>query len=260
MNRQQTVAVYQYTLTVASREDDYVCRELGPIHLLKYAYLVDLDYARHHGGETFTGIDWRFHSFGPWSTAAHGLIAWAMATTGIQERRVPSNYGEDDFVRWSVDLQSESRAAMGSELPLEVRGTLDTYVHRFGSDTPTLLHHVYTTPPMLHSAPGEALNFEPVPRVEHEADDDFVPLLDRMSRSKRSAFSARMNELRSKFDLHQTDARPRLSSAGRVDADFAETAAWVNSLAGPAFPDEEAKVTFEDSVWHSETRQGHAVS
>jgi len=34
--------------------------------LLKYLYLVDIEYYRNHG-ETFTGFDWIFHKYGPWA-------------------------------------------------------------------------------------------------------------------------------------------------------------------------------------------------
>jgi hypothetical protein len=35
----------QYTLLVAGQEDEYLDRQLGPIHLIKYVYLADLVYA-----------------------------------------------------------------------------------------------------------------------------------------------------------------------------------------------------------------------
>jgi hypothetical protein len=37
MNTDRLVLVYQYAVEVAGREDDPLCRQLGPIHLLKYA-------------------------------------------------------------------------------------------------------------------------------------------------------------------------------------------------------------------------------
>ena len=50
----------QYALLVAGEEDEYIDRQLGPIHLIKYVYLADLAYARHNEGKTFTGIDWQW--------------------------------------------------------------------------------------------------------------------------------------------------------------------------------------------------------
>jgi hypothetical protein len=64
----------QYAILIAGQEDEYFDRQLGPIHLIKYVYLADLAYAEHNYGETFTGIDWQFYKFGPWSqTCKQGL-------------------------------------------------------------------------------------------------------------------------------------------------------------------------------------------
>jgi hypothetical protein len=259
MNKERLISVFRYALAVAGREDDPLCRQLGPIHLLKYAYLVDLEYAKHHGGETFSSVDWQFHSFGPWSAPAHGLIAAAVSLASIQERRTPSSYTDGDFLRWSMDPKVAMDRDTGAELPLEVRGTLESYVHQYGSDTSALLHYVYATPPMLRAAPGERLEFSSAPTKKPEATEPFVPLMDRLSRKQKKDFAARMSELRMAFDARHTGAsRRNLVVRERLDSDFAETAAWVNSLAGPAFPAGEVRVEFDDSVWRSEARSGHA--
>ena len=54
-------------ILATSGQEDYGNREVGPIHLVKYVYLADLAFAEKRGGETITGIPWRFHHFGPWS-------------------------------------------------------------------------------------------------------------------------------------------------------------------------------------------------
>jgi hypothetical protein len=258
MNRERTASVFRYALAVAAREDDPFCRQLGPIHLLKYAYLVDLDYANHHGGETFTGIEWQFHNFGPWSAAAHALIAATMSAASIQERRIPSGYTDGDFLRWSMDPAVATSQNVGTDLPIEVRGTLETLVHKYSSDTSALLHYVYATPPMLRAAPGERLGFSSAPPQQVIPPETFVPLMDRLSRKQKKDFTARMSELRAAFDGRSTGVRRRdLVVRERLDSDFAETAAWVNSLAGPAFPAGEVRVEFDDSVWRSEARGGH---
>ncbi len=258
MNRERTTAVYRYALAVAAREDDPLGRQLGPIHLLKYAYLVDLEYAKHNEGRTFTGIDWTFHDFGPWSVAAHALLTAAMSVANIQERRIPRGYADGDFQRWSMDRQTAMDRNTGAELPLEVRGTLERFVHKFGSDTPSLLHCVYTTPPMLRTAPEEPIDFSSAQVRQSETAETFVPLMDRLSRKQKKDFAARMAELRAAFDSRIARDNPRrLVVCERADSDFTETAAWVNSLAGPTFPSDEVKVEFDDSVWRSETRSGH---
>lgn len=260
MNKQITTAIFRYALAVAAKSDEMQCRELGPIHLLKYAYLVDLDYAAHHNGATFTEIEWTFHSFGPWSLAAHALISTAMAASFIQETKRPSNYGKDDFSRWSLIADAASENSLERDLPLEVRGTLDHYVHKFGADTQSLLHYIYATPPLIDAAPGERLDFTKAIPPPKEPASNYVPLLNRLSSRQKSEFSHRMQQLKSRFDQRYVASRSqRTAVRERRDPEFSETMQWVNSLAGPDFPDDSAKVAFDDSIWHSEARKGHVA-
>lgn len=257
MNKERVIAVYRYALAAIANEEDPLDRRLGPIHLLKYAYLVDMDFARHNAGETFTGIDWTFYHFGPWSQAAHALIALATSIAGINEYRQPSNYGDDDFIRWQMDLSETNRESITANLPLEVRGTLDSYVHKFGADTSSLLHFVYTTDPMLKTAPGDPIDFTPQEKEHSAQDTGFIPLMERLNKQERTTLSNRMQELRDSFQRRQHASGMRVCESH--DIDFEETAGWVNSLAGPEFPDDEVRIDFDDSVWHSEARRGHAT-
>lgn len=257
MDKQKTAAVFRYALSVVSQSEDPRSRQLGPIHLLKYAYLVDVEYARFNCGETFTGIEWIFHDFGPWSVAANALIAATLCVSGIRETRGQSDYGQSDWVRWEM-AESEDREIV-SDLPVEVRGTLDTYVRRFGSDTYSLLHYVYTTYPILRAAPGETLDFSPPATEPSARNERFVPFMERLPKQKKAVLSARMSELRTRFQARHAHAR-RAVVRERHDTDYAEAAAWVNSLAGPAFPEGDNQVDFDSAVWKSEARRGHAVS
>ncbi len=257
MDKQKTEAVYRYALSVVAQAEDPLSRQLGPIHLLKYAYLVDVEYARFNRGETFTGIEWTFHNFGPWSVTAQALIAASLCVSGIKETRRPSDYGQDDWVRWEMDASVACETA--SDLPVEVRGTLETYVHRFGADTYSLLHYVYTTYPILRAAPGETLDFTPPATEPPAKNEQFVPFMERLPKQKKAELSAKMSELRIRFQARHANAR-RAVVRERHDSDFAEAAAWVNLLAGPAFPEGENQVEFDSSVWKSEARRGHAVS
>ena len=63
----------QYALLVAGEEDEHTDRQLGPIHLIKYVYLSDLAFAERNDGKTFTGVNWQFYKFGPWSQAVKFL-------------------------------------------------------------------------------------------------------------------------------------------------------------------------------------------
>ena len=136
--------VLQYALLVAGEEDEYIDRQLGPIHLIKYVYLADLAYAKLNDGKIFTGINWQFYKFGPWSQAVNERIKPALLAIGADKQTFPSDYDDkDDWVRWYMrdgqSLQEKER-----KLPAGITMHLRRDVHKFGKDTPNLLNHVYS--------------------------------------------------------------------------------------------------------------------
>lgn len=88
IDKKKVWQVLQYALFVAGRSDDRFDRELGPIHLIKYVYLVDLDYAKFNNGQTFTGVDWVFHHFGPWSVDVFQQLDDALAEVGAKKNHL----------------------------------------------------------------------------------------------------------------------------------------------------------------------------
>lgn len=78
MDSSKVDKIIQFALLVAGEEDDFRDRQLGPIHLIKYVYLADLAYAKHHDGETFTGAKWQFYKFGPWAQEVNQRIEPAL--------------------------------------------------------------------------------------------------------------------------------------------------------------------------------------
>src|SRR5690606_14858018 len=147
--------VIQFSLLVAGEEDDNFSRQLGPIHLIKYLYLADLSYAKRNNGQSFTGIDWQFYNFGPWSSAAHARIEPALNAIYANRNQFPSDYEDkNDWVRWDLHddrLLTEKRRL----LPPAITMNLTSYIRQFGKDTPSLLDFVYKTKPMLAAAPNE---------------------------------------------------------------------------------------------------------
>ena len=148
----------KFILTAAGQEDPGH-RELGPIHLIKYVYLSDLIFAEKHGGETFTGVPWRFHHFGPWAPEVYRRIEPVITEVGARVRQIPSSKAEEDLIRYSLVDESLFNQ-LEPELPFILAVALKGMIHRFGDDTTSLLHHVYRTPPMLGAAPGEPLSFK----------------------------------------------------------------------------------------------------
>ena len=169
MNTANVDKVLQYALLAAGEEEDFRDRELGPIHLIKYVYLADLAFAAQNNGETFTGTDWKFHKFGPWSFALHERIEPALQSVNALKKTFPSDYPDkEDWIRWSLSDDSLFES-LNRELPLVVTSSVKRAVHNFGNATPDLLHYVYATLPMCNAAPGEQLDFSSVKKEKVSA-------------------------------------------------------------------------------------------
>jgi len=250
--------VLQYALLIAAQGDEWHERSLSPIHLVKYLYLADMDYARHNGGQTFTGLTWTFHHFGPWSADAFLAIDDALSVLDAEKTTFQSQYGERDCVRWSIDPDNNSLERLKTELPLDIKSSVQHHVNRYKNNTTALLHYVYRTEPLLNAAPSEVLDFSVCARPKAEDKEPFVPMMDRLSRMKRKAMQARLDELRSRFKEQQATAKPYSAPpSGRHDAVFEQGVEWLDSVAGEPFPGEGAVVQFADDVWKSEARSGH---
>ena len=237
MNETHLHQVYQYALLLAA-EEDWDRRELGPIHLLKFAYLADLAYAKHNRGETFTGVNWTFHNFGPWSVEAHNAIEAAGDAIGAEKRDIPSD-DEGDFVRYVIkgdsdDLKRKERE-LSQQIPMDIRGTLQKSVHNFASDTQKLLHAVYATAPMLVAAPGEQLDFQQAVQepqaVYATAPTEASP--PPLSKKKQSQLKSRMAELRKncKRNFEAAQAEKARLRTQENPKELAAVTDWLEQLA-----------------------------
>ncbi len=263
MDTSRVDLVLKYALAAASREERGH-RELGTIHLLKLVYLADLAHAQARGGETYTGAPWRFYRFGPWTERVYERIPPVLAMLGVIERRIESPRTPEDVVRYSVEdpaLFDE----LDRELPLVVASAVKRAVHDFGDDTAGLLEHVYRTPPMLRSAPGEPLDFTTAvrPRAEQQALAYAAepalayaaPAPTRRQEKKRAErLAAARERLRAAFEARQ-GARSYVEPvpAPRYDAVYNDGVEWLDQLAGEHVqPHGELK--FDDSIWKSAAR------
>jgi len=247
METSRVEAVLGYALAVAAQADDFRDRELGPIHLLKYLYLADLAHAKRHGGESYSGIPWRFYKFGPWAEEAFVQIEPVMGTLKAARRCFASQYREDT-VRWSLPPdQLEAREAL---LPVEVALPVAKAVRRFGPDTSALLHHVYRTYPMLRAAPGESLDLTPLKSPE-EGTASILPAVQapKLSKTKIRKLRALVKERLAQKTAARALVKPE--PAPRYDAVFAEGAAWLDGL---EVEPTSGRLSFSDDVWHSRSR------
>jgi hypothetical protein len=231
--------IMRYAVGVASNADDPQRRELGPIHLIKYAYLGDLAYAAAHDGETYTGAPWRFHHFGPWTTEVWKEIEPAMTCPLIRHRSFRGRF-QDDVSRWrSEDPELEER--LERELPFPVARAVRAAVRVFGNDTPSLLHNVYRTPPMLHAAPEEALDFSTsgrehdFPRSGAAPEKAEAPLSKTAQKRRRAAHEDLrrrfQDALRRRQQARSSMVKPR---PPRYDEVAVKGQEWLDSCTGSA--------------------------
>ncbi len=253
----------QYALLVAGEQDEFSDRQLGPIHLVKYVYLADLFHAKRNNGAIFTGTEWQFYKFGPWSLSVHARIEPALRAISAERRSLQSDYEDrQDWVRWHL-RDGRLLEELESQLPFEIISGLKGEVRQFGQDTHSLLHAVYGTEPMLSAAPNESLDFTVA--AEDNAIHDSVqkPLkMAGLSIGQKKKFRERMRALRAKYKNRGKKA-PRLINPvpdARYDEVYDEGMNWLDSLAGAPLPEGEHTVQFSDEVWKSPTRKGGDVS
>jgi hypothetical protein len=256
MDSDKTDLIIQYALAVAAESEEFKERELGPIHLIKLVYLADLAYARENQGETFSGAPWRFHHFGPWSPEVFNRIEPAARAVGGSERRFPSQYKEEEAVRWRVQDRSLTDR-LEPRLPGLVASAVKRGVRTYGTDTTSLLRDVYSTPPMLQAAPGESLDFKlamrPAEFLSESATAAPAEALPRLSKTKvrnlKAFVQRRLEEKKQAKLLTPPDPAPR------YDEVFEKGQEWLDTLSGEPLQAERGRLRFADSVWKSPARR-----
>jgi hypothetical protein len=259
MDKTRIDLVLQYAALVAGQEDDPKDRQLGPIHLIKYVYLADLEYAKVHNGKTFTGADWQFYNFGPWSIEVYQRIEPALLAAGALRYNFPSDYGDKgEWVRW--ELQNDKQLSLlARELPLIITTKINRFVHEFLTVTPDLLSYVYSTEPMLSAAPGEKLDLSlAYKKTEVHPKEVEEPIV--LSARNMKKLKAGMEEIRKKardrFEKKESSKRlvgPILKPI--YDDIYFDGYDWLESQAGTPLPEGTLGVQFSPEIWKSQTRK-----
>lgn len=241
--------IIQYALALASEADDFQDRELGPIHLVKFVYLADLAHAQ-QTGRTFTGVEWRFHHFGPWAVEVFKRIPEAASAIGAEGRRFPNKFKEEDAVRWRArdqNLLDKLDRLMTQPVASSLRGA----VRAFGNDTKALLHHVYSTPPMLKAAPGEVLTFEASLKEASTLSntEEALPVISKTkAKNLKALVKQRLASKRQGQRMVTPDPLPR------YDEVFDKGQEWLDGIAGASMEPVSGRLHFSDSVWKSPAR------
>ena len=258
LDQHRTDLLLQYVLVVATEEDDWRARELGPIHFLKYAYLGDLAYAQRHDGQSFTGAEWQFYHFGPWEAQVHDRIEPALSAIVATKKILSSAKYDSDFARFSLQLDRQEldsvRERLENELPLGVSHAVKSAVHEFGANTASLLRYVYLTPPMVAAAPGERLILiqpSPAARVDSKATANKLTASKRKQRSETLA--SLKQRVREQLD-RRIGSRHPVSPKPRYDAVFVAGTEWLDTLAGDPVESADGELTVSPEIWKSPTR------
>ena len=264
VDRDRIDQLFTFILATAAQCGEYRGLELGPIHFVKYAYLADLAFAERHQGETFSGTEWQFFHFGPWSGAVLDLLEPSLTRVGATVRHFSSKYS-DDHVRYGLD-RSDAEALsrrLERELPGEVTYAVSRAVQEHGSDTADLLRHVYLTAPMLAAKPQQFLDFRTVVRsADHEPH--FEPMQPaQLSAKERRRRRGLLEEARVEIQKRLSGSAARRVApdpAPRYDDVFFEGSAMLDRTAGEHVGASQGEVQFDDSIWLSSQRRDPDVS
>ena len=252
--------IYQYSLLIAGDMGDSYAYRLGPIHLLKYLYLADCSYASRNSGKSFSGIEWRFYNFGPWSSEAHSRIQNSMSAIGAITHQFISDYSDDDYFRFekrdSGLLQQCER-----ELPPIITRNLKLYVKKFRNNTAELLDYVYTTEPMLSAEPDEVLDLTTLiteSKFLSKSENEEFSCEFHYSNKKKKKIEAGIKELKLRLSNH-VNQKVKIDPSPNAEYDeiFYDGLNMLETADIPRLSDDNLTVEFDKSVWKSSTRKGN---
>lgn len=260
MDKDKVNSIIQYALLVASREDDFREQGLGSIHLVKYVYLADLAYASKNDGKTYTGTNWIFYKFGPWSQEVHEQIKPAVQIINATHSKTEGW----DTDRWRYSEQGQSDE-IEKKLLFLIKNSVATTVHSYTNQTYDLLHHVYETEPMLNAAPNEKLDFShAVMPAENDPANEPALRMESLSKTKRKKFKVAMEALKKKRQEKRQTLEPEEEKWIKLeplyptdDGVYEQGLAWLDNIAGEKLPERKIIFEFSDEVWKSDARKGH---
>lgn len=254
-NTNRIDGLIRYILYVASQQDEWKERNLGPIHIIKYVYLADLAYATYNNGKTYTGINWKFYHYGPWNYPLFEQIPAALNVPYVNQESFVSSF-DKDYTRWSIkptcghpDLDT-----LKGTIPLVIEGQLQKHIRQYSNQTYELLHYVYKTKPMLQAAPDEFLNFSIAVKKHLEAFEKVEqPDLTKRQQKKRKE---RVDDYRQKIQARLKQKKKKLIfPKPNYDEVFEQGVEWIEALAGDEIEPTTGTLHFSNDIWKSEARR-----
>ena len=165
--------------------------------LVKLVYLVDVECWRKLG-KPATGLEWRFHHYGPYSAELERDINDNAFVQVFGNRR--SGYGFSPSSDWK-----EVQSAFNTRFEPAVRRVADGVVTQWGLEgLETLLEYVYfETEPMQEASRGEILDFSKIQPEERRAprgtglafSDEFISgLRERWNQRRKDSYITRAGQ------------------------------------------------------------------
>lgn len=263
MDRSRVETLLKYILLTAA-DSDWDRRWLGPIHLIKYVYIADFAYAKVNKGETYTGIEWRFHKFGPWSYDLYDVIISEgkpdaiLDTPAIYKMKGVSDF-DKDYRRWSLSDET-LRKKLESEIDsVFVSAALKRWLRQYGNDTYGLLQEIYSTMPMLKAAPGEILDFTPIETEAVRSEKSEPEKPKELSKTQMKLAEERHTQLKEKFKtklaakLTRKNDRVQITPP-RYDDVYEEGVSQLDDFETPPIDEIEGTLEISNEVWKSPSR------
>lgn len=127
--------------------------------LTKFVYLTDVYFARRHEGNTFTGLEWKFLHFGPYSYAfQESLKNKQIKNVSIEEGE---SQAENPFTLVKPVESASLEAMEDTNLGIGITSVIERNVKSYSRNLNSLLQYVYfDTEPMDNATPGEVLRFQ----------------------------------------------------------------------------------------------------
>jgi Protein of unknown function (DUF4065) len=153
MDPQQLSQLILYIVDQANDRDDIVTT----IRLVKYLYLIDLEYFRVNG-KLLTGLRWFFYHYGPYAFELPAIGE----QIGYHLEREEFENGQKEGIIYRVDREINKPAWLGFTGESIIDRILEVWS---GVETPIMLDYVYNrTEPMKNPIRGDELDFSTVQR------------------------------------------------------------------------------------------------
>jgi hypothetical protein len=137
--------------------------------LVKYVYLMDFWTAEETRGTTFTGIEWRFHHFGPYSDTLAADLDLLSTQPSVSKEDISGK--NNDYSLYSLGAWAKAPSFEALGLPSDVRLKLVQTLKQYASDLNALLHFIYFgTAPMQGAIPGSILSFAGSRKLNYKTD------------------------------------------------------------------------------------------